>query len=66
MNIAKKIIYCAVFVAVFVGVWNLFDFLLATFITGSGYAFSASDIIYPAALGAAMYLVLFVVIKKKK
>ena len=66
MSIIKKILEGVLFTAVFTGAWILLDYLISEFITKSGFAFSASDIIYPALLGTALYLVLFVFIKKKK
>ena len=47
----KKIALFALFVALFIGFWNLCDLLWATFITGSGYQFTLKeDLLYPLGL----------------
>ncbi len=66
MDIAKKVLYGVLFAAVFVGLWNLFEYIYCVFITKSGYVFKATDIIFPLVIGIAIYLVLFVFINKKK
>lgn len=66
MNIAKKVLYGILFEVLVVGFWNLFEYIYCVFITGSGYVFTASDIIYPGVLGIVVYLVMFVFMNKKK
>lgn len=65
----KKILYGVVFVLLFIGVWNLFEFLYSSFITRSGFEFhTGSNIFLPMAIGIAVYVVVFVfgVVKSKK
>lgn len=65
MDILKKVLYGVLFMAVFVGGWFLLDFLYSQFISKSEFVFAANDIIFPALIGLAVYLVLFVFVKKK-
>ena len=66
MDILKKVLYGVLFLAVFVGVWNLIDFVYCSYITRSGYAFSSASIIRPAVWGVVFYLVLFIFTSKRK
>ena len=63
MNKAIKTVLVGVlFVALWIGLWNLFDFIWKTWINRSGYQFSSSyHILYPLGIGVVMYLILFVV-----
>ena len=63
MNKAIKTVLSGVlFVAVWIGLWNLFDFIWKTLINGSGYQFSSSyHILYPLGIGVVLYLIFFVV-----
>ena len=63
MNKAIKTVLGGVlFVAIVIGLWNVFDFIWKTWINGSGYQFSSSyHILYPLGIGVVMYLILFVV-----
>ena len=62
MNKAIKTVLGGVlFVVIWIGLWNLFDFIWKTWINGSGYQFSSSyHILYPLGIGVVMYLILFV------
>ena len=61
---AKKIIVFLLFIAVFVGVWNLLDFLYSSFITRSGYQFGiGDDLLIPLVISLIIVFPLF--IKKK-
>ena len=69
MNKAIKTLLGGVsFIVIWIGAWNLFDFIWSTWINGSGYRFSASQhILYPLGISIVVYLVLFVfnTVKKK-
>ena len=65
MKLAKTVLYGVLFVALVIGFWNLFDFLFSAFITKSGYVFGTSDLLYPALLGIGMYILLFLIKKRK-
>ena len=57
------------FVVIWIGVWNLLDFIWKTWINSSGYRFSSTyHILYPLGIGAVVYLLIFVfnTVKKKK
>ena len=57
----KTVLGGVLFVAICIGLWNLFDFIWKTWINGSGYQFSSSyHILYPLGIGVVMYLILFV------
>ena len=62
MNKAIKTVLGGVlFVAIVIGLWNLFDFIWKTWINGSGYLFSSSyHILYPLGIGVVLYLILLV------
>ena len=67
-KIIKTVLGGVLFVVIWIGVWNLFDFIWKTWLTGSGYQFSASyHILYPLGIGAVVYLLIFVfnTVKKK-
>ena len=58
----KTVLGGVLFVAICIGLWNLFDFIWKTWLNGSGYHFSLSyHVLYPLVIGIAIYLVLFVV-----
>lgn len=64
----KTVLGGVLFVAICIGLWNLFDFIWKTWINGSGYQFSSSyHILYPLGIGVVIYLILFAVktVKKK-
>lgn len=53
-----KWVTMAISAVVFVAVWNLFDYLFATFVSGEGYHFSAfTSILLPAIVGVVVDLV---------
>ena len=67
-KIIKTVLGGVLFVVIWIGVWNLLDFIWKTWLTGSGYQFSASyHILYPLGIGAVVYLLIFVfnTVKKK-
>lgn len=56
------------FVVIWIGLWNLFDFIWKTWLDGSGYHFSSTyHILYPLGISVVIYLILFAVntVKKK-
>ena len=56
----KIIVLIALFIVLFIGFWNLFDFLYSTLITHSEYQFSVvSDLVLPLVIGAIMGCLLF-------
>ena len=58
----KTVLGGVLVVAIWIGLWNLFDFIWKTWLDGSGYQFSSSyHILYPLVIGIAIYLVLFVI-----
>ena len=64
----KTVLGGVLFVVIWIGLWNLFDFIWKTWLNGSGYHFSLSyHILYPLGIGVVIYLILFVVntVKKK-
>ena len=64
----KAVISGVLFVAIWIGLWNLFDFIWKTWINGSGYQFTSTyHILYPLGIGVVIYLILFAVktVKKK-
>ena len=53
--IKNKFVGYALFVALFVGVWNLCDYLYFTFIARSGYSFTVwSELGLPLIMGAVL------------
>ena len=63
--IKNKIVAFGLFVALFLILWHLFDFLFNTFITGKGYQFSPIiDLAVPLAVSVTVGCILF--LRKKK
>ena len=61
-KIVKTVLAGVLFVAIWIGVWNLLDFIWKTWINGSGYIFSSTyHILYPLGIGVVIYLILFAV-----
>ena len=58
----KKILYGVLFAVLFVGLWNLFDFLFGLIFTGGGYQFTfGSSVLKPLAMSIVVYILLFVI-----
>lgn len=66
-SVVKKILLGLVFAVLFIGVWNLFDFIYVTVITRGEYQFTViRHLVYPLALSVVLYIVLFLIGSKKK
>ncbi|MED9968958.1 MAG: hypothetical protein UFA98_02950 [Ruminococcus sp.] len=68
-KLVKSIPQCILFLALFIGLWNLFDFLYSTFISQSRYFFDVYyDLLTPLGFGLLIFFILFVLgaLKKKK
>lgn len=64
--IKNKYVAFGLFVAIFMVLWHLFDFLFNTFIKGKGYQFSpVIDLVVPIAVSVTIGCVLFLRKKKK-
>ena len=64
---AKKILYLVFYIALCVGFYNLFDFLVETFITKNGYQFVfSSNLLIPITTGVVVWLIMFVLQNKKQ
>ncbi len=64
----KTVLGGVLFVVIWIGLWNLFDFIWKTWLDGSGYHFSSTyHILYPLGISVVIYLILFAVntVKKK-
>lgn len=61
MKITNRYVAAAIFIAVFIGMWILVDYLFTTLITDSEFVFSAwKDLALPALVGAIVGFTIFV------
>lgn len=61
-KIMKTVLGGVLYVGIWIGLWNLFDYIWKTWINSSGYRFTVSyHILYPLGIGIVSFVILFVI-----